>query len=104
MLYPGSRFRMADELLEEYVRQLIEAHASVPEVAIAWQGGEPTLMGLDFFKRSVELVEQYKRPDQAIEYTFQTNGVLLDDEWCASMLHHLAMVDRTPDSALRPTA
>ena len=45
MLYPGSRFRMADELLEEYVRQLIEAHAGVPEVVVAWQGGEPTLMG-----------------------------------------------------------
>ena len=57
MLYPGSRFRMADELLEEYVRQLIEAHSQVPEVTIAWQGGEPTLMGLDFFRRSVELAE-----------------------------------------------
>ena len=46
MLYPGSRFRMADELLENYLRQLIEAHQT-PEVTIAWQGGEPTLMGLD---------------------------------------------------------
>jgi sulfatase maturation enzyme AslB (radical SAM superfamily) len=55
MLYPGSRFRMAEELLETYIRQLIEAHASVPEVTIAWQGGEPTLMGVDFFRRSVEL-------------------------------------------------
>ena len=45
MLYPGSRFRMADDLLEAYLRQLIEAHARVPEVTIAWQGGEPTLMG-----------------------------------------------------------
>ena len=53
MLYPGSRFRMADELLEEYLRQLIEAHKQVPEVTIAWQGGEPTLMGLEFFQRSV---------------------------------------------------
>ena len=58
MLYPGSRFRMADELLEAYVKQLIEAHAGVPEVAIAWQGGEPTLMGVDFFRRSVELAEE----------------------------------------------
>src|SRR5213592_519779 len=57
MLYPGSRFRMADDLLEAYVRQLIEAHAGVPEVAVAWQGGEPTLMGLEFFRRSVELVD-----------------------------------------------
>ena len=48
MLYPGSRFRMADELLEAYIRQYIEAQ-QVPEVNIAWQGGEPTLMGLPFF-------------------------------------------------------
>ena len=59
MLYPGSRFRMADELLEEYVRQLIEAHAGVPEVMVAWQGGEPTMMGLEFFRRSIELADRY---------------------------------------------
>ena len=47
----------ADDLLEEYVRQLIEAHSQVPEVTIAWQGGEPTMMGVEFFRRSVELVE-----------------------------------------------
>ena len=64
MLYPGSRFRMADELLEAYLRQLIEAHSGVPEVAIAWQGGEPTLMGLDFFRRSIELAERYLQPGQ----------------------------------------
>ena len=55
MLYPDSRFRMSDEQLESYLRQLIQAHARVPEVTIAWQGGEPTLMGLDFFRRSVEV-------------------------------------------------
>ena len=55
MLYPGSRFRMANDLLETYIRQLIEAHSQVPEVAIAWQGGEPTMMGVEFFRRSVEL-------------------------------------------------
>ena len=56
MLYPGSRFRMAHELLETYIRQYIEAQG-VPEVNIAWQGGEPTLMGLDFFRRSVMYAE-----------------------------------------------
>ena len=61
MLYPGSRFRMADEQLEQYIRQVIEAQR-VPYVNIAWQGGEPTLMGVDFFRRSVELVERYRRP------------------------------------------
>ena len=83
MLYPGSRFRMADELLEAYVKQLIEAHAGVPEVAIAWQGGEPTLMGVDFFRRSVELAEDYLQPGQRATYTIQTNGTLLDEEWAA---------------------
>jgi len=81
MLYPGSRFRMADDLLETYLRQLIEAHAKAPEVMVAWQGGEPTLMGLDFFRRSVELAERYRLPHQRIAYSIQTNGTLLDDEW-----------------------
>jgi uncharacterized protein len=83
MLYPGSRFRMADELLEIYVRQLIEAHARSPVVTVAWQGGEPTLMGVEFFKRSVELAERYLLPGQQAEYTIQTNGTLLDEEWAA---------------------
>ena len=64
MLYPGSRFRMADELLELYIRQLIEAHACVPVVRVAWQGGEPTLMGVEFVRRSVELASRYLRSDQ----------------------------------------
>ena len=55
MLYPGSRFRMADELLETYIRQLLESQPG-PEVVVGWQGGEPTLMGLDFFERSIEYV------------------------------------------------
>jgi uncharacterized protein len=81
MLYPGSRFRMADELLEAYVKQLVEAHAGVPEVAIAWQGGEPTLMGVEFFRRSVELAQSYLQPGQRAAYTIQTNATLLDEEW-----------------------
>ena len=81
MLYPGSRFRMADELLETYVRQLVEAHAGSPEVTIAWQGGEPTLMGVDFFRRSVELARSFALPGQRVAYTIQTNGTLIDREW-----------------------
>ena len=88
MLYPGSRFRMADELLEGYLRQLIEAHPTVPEVAIAWQGGEPTLMGLEFFRRSIELADQYLQPGQRAAYTIQTNGTLLDEEWAAFFKEH----------------
>src|SRR5262245_55960429 len=81
MLYPGSRFRMADDLLELYIRQLLESQRG-PGVAVAWQGGEPTLMGLDFFRRVVEYTEKYARPGQQIQHSMQTNGTLLDDEWC----------------------
>ncbi len=88
MLYPGSGFRMSDEVLETYLRQLIEAHSRVPEVTIAWQGGEPTLMGLDFFRRSVELAEKYLKPGQQALHTIQTNGTLLDAEWAAFFKEH----------------
>src|SRR5512135_1888017 len=81
MLYPGSRFRMADDLLETYIRQLIESHARVPVVQVAWQGGEPTLMGVEFFRRSVELVNGYLEPGQRAEYTIQTNGTKIDPQW-----------------------
>lgn len=82
MLYPGSRFHMADDLLETYIRQLLASHQA-PEVTIAWQGGEPTLMGLDFFRRSVAYAEAHKQPHQSLQYTIQTNGTKLDDEWGA---------------------
>jgi uncharacterized protein len=80
-LYPESTFRMSDEVHEAYIRQLFEAHP-VPQVSVAWQGGEPTLRGLDFFKRSLEYQKKYAKPGTRIENTFQTNGILLDDEWC----------------------
>src|SRR5579871_1079210 len=69
MLYPGSRFRMADDLLDTYLRQLIEAHAGAPEVTIAWQGGEPTLMGIDFFRRAAELAGQLLQTGQRASFT-----------------------------------
>jgi serine-type anaerobic sulfatase-maturating enzyme len=81
MLYPGSRFRMAADLQETYIRQLLEGHSRSSEVVIAWQGGEPTMMGLDFFRRSIDLQHQYARPGQRILNTIQTNGTLLTDEW-----------------------
>jgi uncharacterized protein len=83
LLYPGSRFRMADEVLETYIRQLLESHAHAPEVAVAWQGGEPTLMGLEFFERSIAYAAKYKRPNQEVVYTIQTNGTKIDDDWAA---------------------
>jgi uncharacterized protein len=92
MLYPGSRFRMADELQEIYVRQLLEGHEQAPEVVVAWQGGEPTIMGLDFFRRSIELQRKYAKPGQRIINTLQTNGTLLNDEWGAFLKEHEFLV------------
>ncbi|MDR3557685.1 MAG: anaerobic sulfatase maturase [Syntrophobacteraceae bacterium] len=80
-LYPGSDFRMPAQVHEAYIRQLLEFHRT-PRVTVAWQGGEPTLMGLDFFRHSVELQNKHRKPGTHIENTFQTNGTLLNDEWC----------------------
>jgi uncharacterized protein len=80
-LYPESVLRMTDEVHEAYIKQLFEAH-QVPQVTVAWQGGEPSLMGIDFFRRSIELQNRYRKPGTRVENTFQTNGILLDDEWC----------------------
>jgi uncharacterized protein len=81
LLYPGSRFRMAHDLLERYIQQHIQAQ-SVPEVTFAWQGGEPTLMGLEFFQLAVTLQQKHQRPGQAVRNALQTNAVSLDDDWC----------------------
>src|SRR5580658_8043795 len=80
-LYPGkSNWRMPDDVLESYVRQYIAAQ-STPEVTFAWQGGEPTLMGVDFFRRVVQLQQRYAE-ERKIANSIQTNGTLLDDTWC----------------------
>lgn len=96
ILYPGSRFRMSEELLETYIKQLLESHRT-PEVMVAWQGGEPTLMGLDFFKLSVEYTQKYKKPDQTVTYSIQTNGTKLDDEWCEFFKEHNFLVGLSVD-------
>lgn len=81
-LYPDDRHRMSAQTLQAYIRQLMESHRA-PEVTVAWQGGEPTLMGLEFFREAVALVERHRRPGQQVTQTFQTNGIALDDDWCA---------------------
>ncbi len=81
MLYPGSRFEMADGLLASYIRQYI-ASQPTPEVTFAWQGGEPTLMGLDFFERAVHYQRKFARPGQRIHNALQTNGTSLNEKWC----------------------
>ena len=95
-LYPGSEFRMTDETHQQYIRQLLEAHQT-EQVTIAWQGGEPTLMGLDFFRRTMELVEQHRRPGQVFEHTLQTNGTLIDEEWATFFAEYDFLVGLSMD-------
>lgn len=85
-LYPETRkFRMSDDVLEEYVRQYVasQANTGAPEIWFNWQGGEPTALGLDFFRRVVAIEETYRPGGKIIRNALQTNGTLLDDEWGA---------------------
>ncbi len=72
-------FRMNEELLENFTKQFIEAN-EVPVVTFTWQGGEPTLAGIDFFRKAIALQKKYSN-GKRIENTLQTNGTLLNDEW-----------------------
>src|SRR4051812_3650387 len=79
-MYPDTRkWAMPEDVLEEYIRQYIAAQQT-PEVQFAWQGGEPTLLGVDYFRRVVELQKKYAA-GRTVNNAFQTNGTLLDDEW-----------------------
>jgi uncharacterized protein len=80
-LYPGSDFRMSEEVLDTFTRQYITSQES-PEIVFGWQGGEPTLMGLEFFRQAVAVQERYRTPGTNILNTLQTNGMSLTDEWC----------------------
>lgn len=92
-LYPGSRFRMNETVLEAYISQLTTAQIS-NQVSIAWQGGEPTLMGIDFYQRAIELQQHYGRPGKdrrqplVFDNSMQTNGTLLNDDWCRFFKEH----------------
>lgn len=86
-LYPDSDFRMSEEVLESFTRQYIQSQLS-PEIVFGWQGGEPTLMGIDFFKRAVEFQQKYAQPGMRVLNTLQTNGVSLDAEWCEFFREH----------------
>ena len=87
LLGSTKKFRISDEILETHIRQYIEGQDRA-EVVFSWQGGEPTLLGLEFFQKVVELEQKYKKPNQRIENDLQTNGTLLDDEWGAFLKKH----------------
>lgn len=92
---PGSG-RMSEETLDRFVRQYI-AGVTADEVVFTWQGGEPTLRGLDFYRKVVELQSKYAKPGQRIENDLQTNGTLLNDEWCAFLKENRFLVGLSID-------
>ena len=77
----AGRARMSDDLLETYIVQHIETCAD-PVIQFSWHGGEPTLLGLDAFHTIVTLQEKHRPADRVITNGMQTNGSLLNDEWC----------------------
>lgn len=98
-LYPkGNKWKIAGECLESYIRQYIDAQPKgTPEITFAWQGGEPTLLGIEFFQRCVELQNVAARPGMTIRNTLQTNGVLLDDDWCRFFLRNQFLIGLSID-------
>lgn len=95
-LYPESDFLMDEALLEDFTRQYIQAQ-QVPEITFAWQGGEPTLMGVDFFQTAVQLQKKFSQPGQTINNAIQTNGTTLTDEWCHFFKQHNFLVGLSID-------
>ncbi len=103
-------WRMSDETLEAYVRQYVEAQPeNAEQIDFAFQGGEPTLLGIDFFRRVVQL-QQKHAGGKRVRNALQTNGVLLDDDWCRFLKQHgflvglhLVMLQDAPDSLFVPS-
>jgi len=92
----GSSWMMSDEVLERFVEQYINGQDS-PEIEFSWQGGEPTLCGIDFFQKVVELQRKYCPPHKRVVNTIQTNGTLIDKNWCRFLRRNRFLVGLSVD-------
>ena len=92
--------RMSDEMLERHIRQYIEAQTG-DAVVFSWQGGEPTILGLEFFRKVVELQARHRKAGQRIANDLQTNGILLDEEWASFLEQHRFLVGLSCDGPQR---
>ena len=92
---PGSG-RMSDEVLEAFIHKYIEG-VTGPEVVFSWQGGEPTLLGLDYFRKIIALEKKHAKPGQRVQNDLQTNGTLLTEEWCAFLKENRFLVGLSID-------
>lgn len=91
---------MSDEMLDQHIRQYIEAQTG-DEVVFSWQGGEPTILGIEFFEKVVALQARYQKPGQRVENDLQTNGTLLDDKWATFLKQHNFLVGLSCDGPQR---
>jgi len=98
-LYPsGEKWKMSPQTLDTYIEQYIAAQPPhLEEITFAWQGGEPTMLGTEFFQRVVDIQNRFKRPRQRIVNALQTNGVLLNDSWCELFRAHNFLVGLSID-------
>lgn len=87
---------MADEVLERFIKDYIHGNDAA-EIVFDWQGGEPTLLGVDFFRKAVELQAHYCPPSKSVVNNLQTNGTLLDEEWCDFLKRHGFLVGISVD-------
>ena len=81
LLQSSSSPKISDEILEKYIREYIQYQPG-PVINFSWQGGEPTLAGIDFFKKVIKYQNKYSTPDKQIQNDIQTNGTLIDENWC----------------------
>ena len=96
LLHQPKQPKMDDETLEAFVKSYIESQDG-EQIVFSWQGGEPTLLGLDYFRKVVELQKKYKPSGIRIENDLQTNGILLNDEWCEFLLANNFLVGLSID-------
>ncbi|MBU4446571.1 MAG: anaerobic sulfatase maturase [Candidatus Marinimicrobia bacterium] len=89
-----SKYRMSVEVLRELMRQLLQQ--GTQQISVAWQGGEPTLMGVDFFRKAVEFQNQYAA-GKMVGNSLQTNGLLIDDRWTSFLREHNSLVGLSID-------
>lgn len=96
LLYDRAGQQMSEETLERYIADFLDSQPD-GDVSLEWQGGEPTMRGLPFFRRAVELAEQYRRPAQNVHHSIQTNGTLIDDEWATFLADNGFLVGLSMD-------
>lgn len=95
-LYPNTdEFKMSDDLLEKYTRAYMKQPAEV--IIFTWQGGEPTLMGIDFYRKAMELQERFRPPGKTIQNSIQTNGVFVNEEWASFFKENDFLVELSLD-------